>query len=158
MTSALCALRLDVLTQKTYIAISSTIAEQTRTPQSSKRCRTFGVIRVELELSDGASSCKIHVTQNCFAALQRLRYKKKLRLMWIDAVCLDQKNNEEKISQVRRMGEIYRLAKAVIVSLDEADEASKVVWGFINRYRKDYLAHRLFDSFGFQKRSPLRLV
>jgi hypothetical protein len=81
----------------------------------------------------GSSIFNLHVTQDCSAALQRLRYKKKATLMWIDPICIDQMNNEEKPSQVWHMGEICGLAKTVIVFLGDADNVSISIWNFIKR-------------------------
>lgn len=41
--------------------------------------------------------------------------------MWIDAVCVDQENLEERSQQVQRMAEIYKLADRVVVWLGESD-------------------------------------
>ncbi|KAF2491139.1 hypothetical protein BU16DRAFT_144507 [Lophium mytilinum] len=41
------------------------------------------------------------------------------RIFWIDAVCIDQKNNEEKSHQVKMMGSIYKRAQTVLIWLGE---------------------------------------
>jgi hypothetical protein len=43
------------------------------------------------------------------------------RIIWADAVCIDQQNNAEKEQQVQRMAEIYSKASRVIVWLGESD-------------------------------------
>ena len=53
--------------------------------------------------------------------------------IWIDAICIDQSNNEEKSVQVRLMGDIYSQAAAVLVWLGEASKgirmfADTVLW------------------------------
>ncbi|KAI1461574.1 heterokaryon incompatibility protein-domain-containing protein [Annulohypoxylon moriforme] len=58
---------------------------------------------VDIEL-DG---CKVGVTKNLYALLHRLRLKSDARSVWIDQLCIDQNNNEEKSTQVRLMREIY---------------------------------------------------
>jgi hypothetical protein len=80
------------------------------------------------------SSCFL-ITSNCYNALRRLRHRKKTRVIWIDALCIDQANNEEKTEQVRLMGNIYTEAHRVIVYLGEANKASRLVF----RYAKKYL-------------------
>jgi heterokaryon incompatibility protein (HET) len=54
------------------------------------------------------------VTPNCESALRHLRLRDKTRILWIDAICIDQENNafstKERNSQVALMGEIYAKA------------------------------------------------
>jgi hypothetical protein len=59
------------------------------------------------------------VTRNCEAVMRRLRLKSKSRLLWIDAICIDQESIEDKNHQVRLMGYIYTAARGVIVWLGE---------------------------------------
>ncbi|KAK4221369.1 heterokaryon incompatibility protein-domain-containing protein [Podospora fimiseda] len=57
-----------------------------------------------------------NVTVNLFAALRRLRAKShtRPRRLWIDALCIDQENNQEKSHQVSIIGSIYRTISADI--------------------------------------------
>jgi hypothetical protein len=64
----------------------------------------------------------MQVNQNVHTALKRLRAMDNSRALWIDALCIDQENNDEKSSQVKLMGEIYARACSVPIWLgDEAD-------------------------------------
>ncbi|KAF2489861.1 HET-domain-containing protein [Lophium mytilinum] len=58
------------------------------------------------------------VTKNAESALRHLRLVKKKFSIWIDAICIDQENWEERTSQVRMMGEIYSQAERVYIWLD----------------------------------------
>jgi Heterokaryon incompatibility protein (HET) len=49
-----------------------------------------------------------HVTANLNTVLQYLRHERYIRVLWIDALCIHQGNNEEKAWQVDLMGRIYR--------------------------------------------------
>lgn len=49
----------------------------------------------------------LSVTQNLAVALQHLRGPDLPRTFWIDAICIDQKNMQERSKQVLRMNEIY---------------------------------------------------
>lgn len=69
-------------------------------------------------------SATLLVTQNLFQALRSLRYNDKSRTMWIDAICIDQSNDEEKSVQVGRMGEIFRRATRVVVWLGPEENDS----------------------------------
>ncbi|KAK8215262.1 hypothetical protein M8818_001883 [Zalaria obscura] len=50
-------------------------------------------------------------------------------IIFTDQICINQKDAEEKKSQVAMMSKIYMLAKKVLVWLGEADEYSKMVFG-----------------------------
>jgi hypothetical protein len=60
------------------------------------------------------------VTRQLHEALSRLQYRYFERIIWIDAICIDQGNREEKGQQIRLMPKIYSQAKSVIVWLGEA--------------------------------------
>jgi hypothetical protein len=67
---------------------------------------------------------KRKVTRNLYEALESLRYTDRRRLLWVDAVCIDQHNDKEKSGQVRMMGQIYARSSRVLVWLggSKADE------------------------------------
>ena len=52
-------------------------------------------------------------------ALRRVRLPDRLRVVWIDAICIDQASSEEKNQQVAMMGEIYRKGTGNLVYLGE---------------------------------------
>ncbi|KAJ6279101.1 hypothetical protein J3E71DRAFT_222032 [Bipolaris maydis] len=64
------------------------------------------------------------VTENLHAALTHLRYPLFERIIWVDAVCMNQKDDREKEQQIQFMAKIYALASRVIVWLGEAAEDS----------------------------------
>jgi hypothetical protein len=66
------------------------------------------------------SGCRFPVTANLFAALMRLRTRG-VRYLWIDAICINQNDDEEKTMQVALMGEIYKHASKVYGWLGEDD-------------------------------------
>ena len=47
-------------------------------------------------------SKRYYVTRNCYGALLRLRELGE-KIVWIDAICIDQTNNDEKASQIPQM-------------------------------------------------------
>ncbi|KAK3339775.1 heterokaryon incompatibility protein-domain-containing protein [Lasiosphaeria hispida] len=59
------------------------------------------------------------VTANLCAALWHLRDPSGERTLWIDALCINQQNNQEKGQQVQSMAKIYAKASRVIVWLGE---------------------------------------
>ncbi|RMZ47749.1 hypothetical protein AFCA_000509 [Aspergillus flavus] len=66
-------------------------------------------------LDDGCLS----VTTNLYAALLHLRDRFIERVIWIDAVCINQTDLDERGSQVQFMAEIFAKASCVIVWLEE---------------------------------------
>ena len=66
----------------------------------------------------------IKITQSLFDALIHLRHPKATRTLWVDAVCIDQNNNEEKIEQLPHMKDIYQHASQVVIWLALADEST----------------------------------
>ncbi|KAF1966795.1 hypothetical protein BU23DRAFT_485692 [Bimuria novae-zelandiae CBS 107.79] len=56
-------------------------------------------------------------TKNCWSLLQYLRPRRGIRLVWLDAICIDQSNTRERDAQVVKMGDIYRNCSRVVVYL-----------------------------------------
>ena len=61
----------------------------------------------------------LDVTTNLYAALLRLRDCSLERIIWIDAICINQKNPEERGQQVQLMAMIYSKAHRVLVWLGQ---------------------------------------
>jgi hypothetical protein len=59
------------------------------------------------------------VRRHLYEALSRLRYNQHERIIWVDAICINQENEKEKEEQIRFMPRIYNQAKNVIVWLGE---------------------------------------
>lgn len=57
------------------------------------------------------------ITSNCAAALRRVRSRGSTRVIWIDAICIDQANNGERSHQVSMMRDIYSRAESVAIYL-----------------------------------------
>jgi inactivated superfamily I helicase len=63
---------------------------------------------------------ELSITANCHAALLQLRDCFVERILWVDAICIDQSNVTERGKQVQLMAEVYCKARQVIVWLGEA--------------------------------------
>lgn len=73
------------------------------------------------------------ITENLCDGLSELR-KDVTGYLWIDALCIDQTNMNERASQVLLMGDIYSSATCVIIWLGKAiDEIEDVIW-LLERY------------------------
>ncbi|KAF4626721.1 hypothetical protein G7Y89_g11436 [Cudoniella acicularis] len=84
----------------------------------------------------------MQVTSNLFSALQHLRFGNEDRLLWIDAICIDQDNNQEKNHQVRYMGDIYREAERVVIWLGPSTEQTDLVMDSIKRLEANYVKEK----------------
>lgn len=70
-----------------------------------------------LDDSQPGNSTSLKVRRNLYAALQCLRLPERPRLLWIDAICLDQNSNSEKNIEIPKMPSIYSKADRVVVWL-----------------------------------------
>lgn len=74
-------------------------------------------------LSDRAT---LRVTTGLRVALQHLRYPHQERVVWVDAICIDQANDREKGPQVAMMGQLFECASRVVVWLGPEGHGSAV--------------------------------
>lgn len=65
---------------------------------------------------------KIEVMPNLYAVLRRLRHTTDAVILWIDSLCIDQNNTEERTHQVGMMRDIYANSTEVIVWLGSGSE------------------------------------
>ena len=73
------------------------------------------------------------------------------RLLWIDAICVNQGDDEEKTHQVRQMAGVYKQAHCVLVWLGEEAGNSDVLMEFAENVQKEEEADRhLMDAYLFQ--------
>ncbi len=79
--------------------------------------------------------CRTQVTNNLHSALRHLRRKGEDRIMWIDAICIDQKNDQEKSHQVVMMKRIYETAEQVVVWLGDTVEYVGVAFEKLKLFR-----------------------
>ncbi|KAJ3547684.1 hypothetical protein NM208_g1397 [Fusarium decemcellulare] len=67
----------------------------------------------------------LKVTLSAWTALRALRYHDRPRVLWVDAICINQSNPTEIVSQLKLMGAIYRKATVVRVWLGPDDNNNK---------------------------------
>jgi hypothetical protein len=103
--------------QPTYEALSYTWG-------STINPETAYVERQETTDDQIVSQTTLELGQNLATALSHLRYPDKPRILWVDAICIDQQNNPERDQQVQRMREIYKYADRVVVWLGISSEKS----------------------------------
>ncbi|KAI0545335.1 heterokaryon incompatibility protein-domain-containing protein [Xylaria curta] len=69
---------------------------------------------------------RISIGENLDHALRNIRYQDRPRIMWIDALCINQSDEDERNKQVTRMADIYTQASQVTVCLGPPGEGSEV--------------------------------
>jgi hypothetical protein len=76
---------------------------------------------------------RFDVTENLHAALSRLRDHSLDRIIWVDAICINQRDDEEKEKQIQLMASIYGQAYSVVVWLGkEADNSDLALEAIIS--------------------------
>lgn len=104
----------------------------------------------------------IPITQNLFEALVHLRDEDTVRTIWVDAICINQKDNLEKAIQIPLMRSIYTQAQHVIIWIGVEDESTKLAVGLIRTAatctRKEIAAHRLAHEEAETENSGLRRI
>lgn len=73
----------------------------------------------------------MYITPNLSAAFRQLRNSRSVRFLWIDAICIDHANTQEKNRQVALMHNIYRRAEHVGVWLGQNSDDSDKALQFI---------------------------
>lgn len=77
------------------------------------------------------------ITENLKLALRRIRGPGRPKNLWVDAICINQNDVEEKSAQVSLMGDIYASATRTTVWLGEKSTRSDVAMEFIRSLRGD---------------------
>jgi hypothetical protein len=62
---------------------------------------------------------RLSIKVNLRDAIRRFRYKNECGVLWADAICIDQRNIEERGKKVQLMGMIYWKADRVLVWLGQ---------------------------------------
>ncbi|KAH7078783.1 heterokaryon incompatibility protein-domain-containing protein [Paraphoma chrysanthemicola] len=79
-------------------------------------------------IRDRVSGTNIAITKNCEAALRYLRLKGSNRVLWVDAIAINQNDDSERSHQVNFMSMIYSTASQVLMFLGhESADANRVL-------------------------------
>ena len=99
------------------------------------------------------SSIQLHghqhsVTTNLDLALRRIRLPDRNRIVWVDAICINQPDVIERNEHVKYMREIYTHARRVLVWLGEEGQARKALqfWEDIKRATAASEVHLHFEG------------
>lgn len=83
----------------------------------------------------------LHLGGNLSCALRHLRHPHTTRTLWIDAICINQSDLQEKEVQIGRMTDIYKSASCVVVWLGTASEDSELAM-----HTLDYLGQQVLTT------------
>lgn len=100
-----------------------------------------------VQTSAGISTRTISIGRNLESALRHLRYGDKPRKLWVDAICINQTDDDEKSVQVRRMSRIYQSAYRVVAWIGPKADGSDVAMSTL-----EYLGFQVvaaLDGMGF---------
>lgn len=101
----------------------------------------------------------LQVTPNLYEALLALRLESQPRHLWVDAICINQCDTDERNQQVTLMGDIFRNACRVLIWLGKTCEDSHLVFQHLAEFQKhqdDVLSGRArpTDPFGESHINP----
>ncbi|KAI3322471.1 HET-domain-containing protein [Xylariaceae sp. AK1471] len=114
----------DLISLPEYDAISYTWADETG---NADLCKTISIFGESLQ-----------VTRNCENALKRIRLPYDRRTIWIDAVCINQNDPNERGHQVQLMPQIYSRAEQVLVYIGEAADKSDLCMDVLSQGHVSY--------------------
>jgi hypothetical protein len=106
------------------------------------------VIRKTISI-DGSD---FEITNNLYVALCHLRQQDKARLLWVDAICINQRDIAERNREVRNMGTIYERAENVVVWLGPEADQSQTAIEFIVSFCIN------LDTHGINQRNDIAVV
>jgi hypothetical protein len=93
----------------------------------------------------GSQRKRFEATTNLECALRHLRYSDRDRILWIDAICINQANDAEKSQQVRMMRKIFAGAERVLAWLGPETADGRVAVQTLRRLAEDRNLHLHID-------------
>lgn len=84
-----------------------------------------------IRINENDTAYSFLVSQSLAAALRAFRYVGKTRLLWVDAICINQESKPERNQQVPRMNQIYGQASNVLIWVGEDTPGSRRAMTFI---------------------------
>ncbi|KAI0381004.1 heterokaryon incompatibility protein-domain-containing protein [Hypomontagnella monticulosa] len=108
------------------------------------------------QASQGSHAIKVngvdvYISTNLHAALTSLRDSTTSRILWVDAICINQQDNQEKGVQVSKIVDIYKNAFNVVAYIGEDNGSYTDLFNFFNRDRKDESFNEATARLGIEK-------
>ncbi|OOF98466.1 hypothetical protein ASPCADRAFT_128614 [Aspergillus carbonarius ITEM 5010] len=108
----------------------------------------FSTMTSELKCPITRDGKVIRVAENLAHFLKRVQHTSSLRAkkFWIDSICIDQENDEERARQVKLMSRIYSLAKGVVTWMGEEDAYTRTAFKALKRIHELILDGSMNES------------
>lgn len=90
-------------------------------------------VRATIEDTAGKPIGDIKLGRNLATALESLRYEEDIRVLWVDAICINQDDDHEKSAQVLRMSSIYRDCSRVVMWLGPKEKDTEEAFSSLAR-------------------------
>lgn len=100
------------------------------------------LIKNTKNIFNDSSFCTLTVTRNLAEALPFLRHENRSRVLWIDAICVNQQDLNERSSQVKRMADIYSKATKVVVWVGLESDDSPIAMDCMREIAANVVLHR----------------
>ncbi|KAJ8129753.1 hypothetical protein O1611_g3878 [Lasiodiplodia mahajangana] len=140
----LATLRPGALHDTLYIELQEVETSLTEPPVFEALSYVWGSTenKVPVQVSNPTGESILMVTQNLATALRNLRFEDRPRVLWVDALCIDQSNLAERSQQVLKMGDIYNMCQRVIAWLGPKSKDSSLAMDTIARLAPSIELHR----------------
>ncbi|CAM1503336.1 Fc.00g081120.m01.CDS01 [Cosmosporella sp. VM-42] len=106
-------------------------------------------VKPDLVLVNGKS---LHVTRSLYEALLRFHVDPSVELLWADALCINQVDNEEKSIQVKKMRQIFTSAVRVVAYLGTPPGSRETTVEKIALHGKELIMEQGWDLFATDRR------
>jgi hypothetical protein len=81
--------------------------------------------------------CPMRIRENLETALRHLRYEQRDRILWVDALCINQEDDEERSQQVSHMSLIYSKAMSTVIYLGDLDSDTDRAFDALEMFSQD---------------------
>lgn len=88
----------------------------------------------------------IPARENLLSALRSFQRCNNTDYLWVDAVCINQHDTEEKETQIKLMGDIYSLAERTVIWLGPAENDSDVAMDLVCNLKEEDLESPRFEE------------
>ncbi len=96
-------------------------------PGSGARTQDSGAALIRVSDCVNSYTCQLEITANCYSALCHILKRFGAMEIWVDAICIDQANQEEKLHQIPLMRDVYTSAEDVYLWLGDGDHHTDLV-------------------------------
>ncbi|KIN09170.1 hypothetical protein OIDMADRAFT_23873 [Oidiodendron maius Zn] len=89
---------------------------------------------IECSLPSSPRRCLVKITINCHRALEQIRKRFGSVTIWVDSICINQDDDDEKADQIPLMQQIFAGAETLLVWLGPGSEESDRAVAYVKRF------------------------